>query len=374
MRPNLTSLDRETFEQLCQALLKEEYPKLQPFSAPDKGMDAYDPDSHTIFQFYFPERHPRKDKVLADLKKAAKEPRPRERWVLLLPKDPTPSFMDWIENLHYPFEIAVWGNTEIERLLRKHPTVRKNSFPTDGDDNSSRHLEDIKTEVIRSIKQWLDSSVVPVLKGNRSMVSFERVPKHRIGVPLGESTSEFSNEIVATLASHPAAHSPLFDHARDEHFPLELSAFQKLDVRLAQLVSGVVTFARAGADRIAAATPLPRATAARAQAGDFADSDNLACLLLEDHLANRQTPFHFVPTQGRVELRTYSSGMYARGKEDTVTAWYEAGREIIRTSWEESHLAKELRDILPRAIEVSKVIKELELTHDLRGDCRFVGE
>jgi hypothetical protein len=372
MRDNLLSLCREEFEKLCQALLREEYPKLQPFSAPDKGMDAYDPDSHTIFQVYFPERNPRTDKVAADLKKADKGPRPCEHWVLLLPKDPTPSFMDWIENKqkpHHPFGIAVWGSTEIHRLLRNHPTVRK-----DGDGASSRHLEDIKAKVLTPIRQWLESSVVPALKGNRSMVSFQRVPKQKIGVPLGESSTEFSNEIVATLPSNPAAGNPLFDDARDEHFPEQLSAFKKLEVRLAQFLSDLATLTRSAADRIASATSLPRMTAAKAQGGKFADSDNLACLLLRDLLANRQTDFRFGPGHGLVELKTTSGGTFARGEKEAVTAWYEAGREIIRKSWEESDLAKELRDILPKAIEVSEMINELELTYDLRGDCHYVCE
>lgn len=375
MQTSPRSIGRERFGELCRALLREQYPALEAFSAPDKGMDAYDPASLTIFQFYFPKQHPLKKKVEADLKKAGNQPRPCTAWVLLLPDDPTPGFWDWIRDKQgpqYSFTITVWGETEIECRLRKHPTVRKHFFPTDGNDNSSRHLEDIKTKVIKPIKRWLDSSVVPALKGNRSMVSFERVPRQRIGVPLGESSTEFSNEIVATLASHPAARSPLFDDARDQHFPEQLSAFQKLDVRLAQLVSGLATFARAGADRIATATALPRATAARAQAGDFADSDNLACLLLGDHLANRQTPFRFDPSQGRVELRTLSSGMFARGDKEAVTAWYNAGSEIVRRAWEESDLSKRLPDILQQATAVSEMFNELELTYDLRGDCHYV--
>jgi hypothetical protein len=235
-------------------------------------------------------------------------------------------------------------------------------------------LEDIKAKVLRPIRQWLVSSVVPALKGNRPIVGFERVRKQKIGVPRGGSSTEFSNEIVAALASVLAARSPLFDDARDEHFPEQLSAFQKLDVRLEQLVSGLVTFARAGADRIAAATSLPRATAASAQAGDFADSDNLACLLLRDLLANTLTPFYFGPGQGPVKLRTTFGETFARGEKEAVTAWYDAGREIIRKSWEQSDLAKELRDILPQAIEVSEMINELELTYDLRGDCHYVCE
>ena len=178
--------------------------------------------------------------------------------------------------------------------------------------------------------------------------------------------------IAPGLGPNPVASNPLFDDARVEHFPEQLSAFEKLDVLLVQLVSGLVTFIRAGADRIAAATPLPRATAAGAQAGDFADSDNLACLLVTDLLGNRRTAFGFGPGPGPVELRTFSGDEFARGEKEAVTAWYDAGRAIIRKSWEQSDLAERLTDILRQAVEVSRMINDLQHTCDLRGRCRYV--
>ncbi len=70
MAVNLMLLDEKGFEEMCQALLGEEYPRFQAFSAPDLGMDGYDSDSRTVFQAYFPEREPRKDKILTDIEKA----------------------------------------------------------------------------------------------------------------------------------------------------------------------------------------------------------------------------------------------------------------------------------------------------------------
>lgn len=138
MRTNLMSLDSEKrFEEFCQALLRDEFPLFQAFSAPDMGMDGYDPDSRTIFQVYFPEREPRKDKVAADLEKARAQPRACEKWILLLPKNPTPHFLQWIEKDQQAlssFAIAVWGKTEIGLLLRKHPDVRRAFFRTHADD------------------------------------------------------------------------------------------------------------------------------------------------------------------------------------------------------------------------------------------------
>lgn len=135
MRPNLLiTLNEKSFEEMCQALLSEECPRFQAFSAPDLGMDGYDSDSETVFQCYFPEREPRKDKVLADLEKASRHSYSCKRWVLLIPKNPSAPFARWLEERRQgslPFAIEVWGLTEINRLLRKHPGVRSQYFPTD---------------------------------------------------------------------------------------------------------------------------------------------------------------------------------------------------------------------------------------------------
>ena len=122
------------FEELCQALLQEEYPRFQPFSAPDWGMDGYDSDSKTIFQAYFPERSPRKDKIHNDLAQAKEHGERCCHWVLLLPKNPSAALLHWLETEEKPccqFTIEVWGHTKISALLQKRPSVREEFFPTE---------------------------------------------------------------------------------------------------------------------------------------------------------------------------------------------------------------------------------------------------
>lgn len=131
MMPNLLMLNEKSFEELCQALLREEFPRFQAFSAPDLGMDGYDSDSCTIFQCYFPEREPRKDKVAEDLEKAKRQASACKKWVLLLPKNPTAPFARWLKTDQQaccPFPLEVWGKTEILRILRKHPKVKGQYF------------------------------------------------------------------------------------------------------------------------------------------------------------------------------------------------------------------------------------------------------
>jgi hypothetical protein len=135
MRPNLLSLDGNRFEQLCQALLHQEYPRFQPYSAPDLGMDGYDSESGTIFQCYFPEGAPRKDKVAADIEKARQQP--CKRWVLLIPKNPTALFHRWLtveQQSRTAFLLEVWGKTQIDQMLRNHPDVERAHFRTRADE------------------------------------------------------------------------------------------------------------------------------------------------------------------------------------------------------------------------------------------------
>lgn len=136
MRRNLITLGGERFEELCQALLQLEIPRFQAFSPPDGGMDGYDSDTKTIYQVYFPEREPRRDKIAGDLAKAMKtlgEGGMCDCWILLIPKNPTRPFTQWFERLQpeYPFKLEVWGKTKIEALLTKHKPIRDTFFPTE---------------------------------------------------------------------------------------------------------------------------------------------------------------------------------------------------------------------------------------------------
>jgi hypothetical protein len=88
---NLLELrDGGRFESFCKSLLREEYPRFQAYSAPDAGMDGYDVQTETVFQFYYPEGAPRKDKIASDIRKVLASGASFKHWILILPKDPTP--------------------------------------------------------------------------------------------------------------------------------------------------------------------------------------------------------------------------------------------------------------------------------------------
>ena len=111
----------------------EEFSRFQPLSPPDHGMDGYDSDSQTIFQFYFPEGSPRRDKISRDLEKATRNAWACKRWILLLPKDPSADLIDWLLKNYQDvtFKLEVWGETRILKLLRRHSAIREQFFPTE---------------------------------------------------------------------------------------------------------------------------------------------------------------------------------------------------------------------------------------------------
>jgi hypothetical protein len=123
----------ERFENFCKALLTEHCARFQAFSAPDSGVDGYHEGTETVFQFYFPERAPRKDKILRDIQKILSSKFRPKAWVLVIPKDPSPAQKSWIETGLKDSLIRgdIWGVTKIDQLLRTYPRVREEFFPTE---------------------------------------------------------------------------------------------------------------------------------------------------------------------------------------------------------------------------------------------------
>jgi hypothetical protein len=121
------------FESFCKALLIEKFARFQAFSPPDGGVDGYDEDSETVFQFYFPEQAPRKNKIVTDIQKVLRSGGHFKAWILILPKDPSPTQAKWVQAAFSGTSIqaAIWGKTQIEKLLRDCPAVRDAFFPSE---------------------------------------------------------------------------------------------------------------------------------------------------------------------------------------------------------------------------------------------------
>jgi hypothetical protein len=165
----------QRFEEFCKDLLAAQFPRFQTFSGQDEGVDGFEPDSSTIFQFYFPEGAPHRAKIKKDLGKARRHP--CKFWTLLLPKDPPKKFRDWLINEQqplYPFKVDVWGRTRIMGLLAKHPNVRDIYFPSGrkpkvkppsaGD---APHGKEIVVDQCEELREWIIDLVEQEAKRKR---------------------------------------------------------------------------------------------------------------------------------------------------------------------------------------------------------------
>jgi hypothetical protein len=117
----------QEFHELCRDLLHAEFFRVQTYegSGGDAGVDAYDPDTETIFQFHGPEFPIRKEKLKSYLDKASQHP--ARRWVLLSKRDLTLTQSQWLDSARgrYTFVIETWGPARLNQLLDKHPEVAK---------------------------------------------------------------------------------------------------------------------------------------------------------------------------------------------------------------------------------------------------------
>jgi hypothetical protein len=115
----------QRFHELCRDLLSAEYPRFQSFdgSGGDEGMDGYEPESGTLFQFHYPKRGLRRDK-LAKYLEQAKRHRIR-RWVLVTSQDLTVRLSRWLDSMkpECNFEIEVWGPATVYRLIEKNRAI-----------------------------------------------------------------------------------------------------------------------------------------------------------------------------------------------------------------------------------------------------------
>jgi hypothetical protein len=124
----------QRFHELCRDLMSAENPRFQSFdgSGGDEGIDGYEPESGTLFQFHFPKRGLRKDKLAKYLEQAKRHP--IRRWVLVTSQDPTVHVNRWLDSVkrEYKFEIQVWGPATVYRLIGKHRDIATRYFARGG--------------------------------------------------------------------------------------------------------------------------------------------------------------------------------------------------------------------------------------------------
>jgi len=236
-----------------------------------------------------------------------------------------------------------------------------------------RHLQDIKEQVVGPTKDWVDTSLIPALRGALPLVSTGRVLRQANDGRDGEPIEVRSYELVRWCRLYDP-NSLLFLHAQQEHFTAELRVVGTLVSDVKTFLDDCLTFAKACAEITAKHTVLPRLPSAAAGQGGFADSDFMIAVSLQGLLAGRDPElFEQVLPDGTIRLETDAGSQVARGEKGVVDSWKGRALQTVREEWARSSLGKIVRRLLVEAVLVSTLMKKLELTCDLRGDCEYVG-
>lgn len=134
------AIEDKEFETLATLLLTQENQKVRTIegSGGDGGIDAYIGLLDEMQVIYQMKNYPKllsngqKKKIENSLKTAIQNHR-ISKWILVIPRDPTPGERSWFEKLQikYDIELTWFGNNELTVLLYKYSHIRDQYFNFD---------------------------------------------------------------------------------------------------------------------------------------------------------------------------------------------------------------------------------------------------
>lgn len=124
----------------------------------DQGVDCYlgkFGGEITIFQakYFLDTLKPKQRREIKHSLTRAQENHRLHRWILCIPKDPTPSERTWFDSLAP--NVEWWGETKLRSLLDKHGALAKRFFP---DEEVAKRIGALESEVRRLRRNVLVSS------------------------------------------------------------------------------------------------------------------------------------------------------------------------------------------------------------------------
>jgi hypothetical protein len=212
------------------------------------------------------------------------------------------------------------------------------------------------------------------LNGQGELLGVSSTPIQRQNVELGEPAFDYRRELVLQISPRDLKKSHLFFHAKEIHFPKELTAAENFLRDFEKLMSDCLTAATSWADEIAKATPLPRISGTSGPQ-EGADSDFFAALYLKCLAGARDPELRVsIPAPGGMEIfDNYSGTLIARSPTEVIRSLHSNAKKVASDAWQTSGLGKRFQDLLKAATVVSNYVGRLELTYDLKGDCEYIG-
>lgn len=258
-------------------------------------------------------------------------------------------------------------------------------------EREARHLQEIKDNVAQPILLWIEGTIghrftggtPEILSAEGGIDAIPRQVSHTVDDPftarrrLSVLTDPQAPDPLATWDSTDTGRIStfLYNHAKRDHFPEELGAFDSFLEEVRYLTADLVSFANECSKCIA--TPeIP-------YAARFADENSMSefgspwQLVVEcvRSLMHRETrpyffeqhapPFHtFYGTQTRV---------IAKGTDlDKIKRWLDSGAGEIHNRWKASDLPKRVENLLSTAERVRQNMQHILFTHSLDVDCELV--
>lgn len=167
------AIEDKEFERLATLLLTQDKPKVRTIegSGGDGGIDAYIgllDEMQVIYQMKnYPDllSNSQKNKIENSLKTAIKNHQ-ISKWILVIPKDPTPSERSWFEKLRikYGIELTWFGNNELTDLLYKYPHIRDQYF--NFDPHRNRETDRKKSKIQEIIEELILENQIFIIPEN----------------------------------------------------------------------------------------------------------------------------------------------------------------------------------------------------------------
>lgn len=258
-------------------------------------------------------------------------------------------------------------------------------------EREARHLQEIKDSVAQPILSWIEGTIghrftggtPEILSAEGGIDAIPRQVSHTVDDPftarrrLPISTDLQAPDPLATWDSTDIGRIStfLYNHAKRDHFPEELGAFDSFLEEVRFLTADLVSFANECSNRIA--TPEMPYAARFADENSMSDFGSPWQLVVEciRALMHRETrpyffeqhvpPFHtYYGTQTRV---------IAKGTDlDKIKRWLESGAGEIHKKWDASDLPKRVENLLSSAESVRQNMQHILFTHSLDVDCELV--
>ncbi|HVA17766.1 MAG TPA: hypothetical protein VMV59_08660 [Candidatus Dormibacteraeota bacterium] len=258
-------------------------------------------------------------------------------------------------------------------------------------EREARHLQEIKDNVAQPILSWIEGTIGHRFTGGSPEIlsvegGFDAIPRqmsHTVDDPftarrrLPTPGDLETPDPLATWDSTEIGRISrfLYHHAKRDHFPNELGAFDPFLEEVRNITAGLVSFANECSEGITS-SEFP-------QAARFADEDSmpevaspwqLVVECIRSFLQGKNHPdireqhvppfYSFHGTLNRLIVKST--------QREKAERWLKPSSEEIRKRWEGSDLPKRVRNLLSTAESVRQSMQHILFTHSLDVDCELV--